>query len=109
MSRSGVDHASFRKQALAFRSHLLDDEHERAMLAHLESCAECRLLMEQIDEGATQGADGTHIPPSVLARWEAARRDLTGLERAMVARHLERCADCRQELELLGHEPHLEN
>jgi hypothetical protein len=51
---------------------------------------------------------GAHLPASVIAQWPRARATLRGLERALVRRHLERCPECRQDLEMLGHAPHLE-
>src|SRR5262249_51563110 len=53
------------------------------------------------------GEAGTHVAASLIARWPRAQQTLRGLERTLVRRHLERCAECRQDLEALGFEPRL--
>src|SRR5262249_37302541 len=53
------------------------------------------------------GAAGRHVAASLVARWPRAQQSLRGLERTLVRRHLERCAECRQDLEALGFEPRL--
>lgn len=43
-----------------------------------------------------------HIPASLLARWHAAGLEFVGVERVLVLQHLGSCANCREELELVG-------
>jgi anti-sigma factor RsiW len=103
------DHAWVRGRALAYRSGLLDPADAGSFEAHLESCEECRTLLEQLDETHAEGfATGAHIAAGMKTRWNVARAELRGFERAMVARHLARCADCRADLERLGFEARLD-
>jgi hypothetical protein len=95
----GAHHAGLLKDADAIRFE-----------EHISRCRTCRDAWEkyrQVDEEDAQPPNG-HIPTSLMARWETVRDELRGLERAMVRQHLERCADCRQDLEVLGHTPVLE-
>jgi len=104
------DHAWFRARVLAFRLGLLEDSEERALLDHAAECDTCRALLQSfVETESTESSRDIHIPSGMIARWERARQELTGLERAMVRQHLGRCADCRRELEFLGFEPTLEH
>jgi hypothetical protein len=99
-------HSWARGRFLAFAAHLLDEEEEARFRNHLAECASCReTATEVLEPSPTDLAESGHIPPSILARWTQAGIELRGLERAMVRRHLERCAECRRELQLLGFEP----
>jgi hypothetical protein len=76
---------------------------------HLRECDACRQALEP-REAEAEGPPRSpgHIPSAILARWPQARATLHGLERLLVRRHLEDCAECREELKMLGHEPILE-
>lgn len=103
-----VDRHRWVRVRLAARSAgLLTEDESRQVDDHLASCADCRAHGATFDAPPAQG-EASHIPPPLFARWPEARHTLRGLERAMVRRHLERCAECRQDLELLGHAPRLE-
>ena len=103
-----VDRHRWVRVRLAARSAgLLTEDETRQIDEHLTGCPECRRRAETF-EGVPAEGDASHVPAPVMARWPEARQRLRGLERAMVRRHLERCAECRQDLELLGHAPRLE-
>src|SRR6516164_11000679 len=74
---------------------------------HLAVCAVCRAAADAYAEPPA-GAAGTHVPASLIAAWPRAQQGLRGLERTLVRRHLERCAECRQDLQALGFEPRLD-
>jgi hypothetical protein len=99
-------HRWARARLARWRAGLLSDDEAERLVAHLRDCETCGR-----DETAGPSAEsdpGRHVPASLIARWPDARATLRGLERALVRRHLERCPECRQDLELLGHEPRLE-
>src|SRR5262252_7834057 len=100
-------HHWVRHRLAAWRASVLDDAEAARVDAHLATCAECRAIA---DAYATlpAGEAGTHVPASLIAGWPRAQQTLRGLERALVRRHLERCSECRQDLEALGFEPRLE-
>jgi hypothetical protein len=100
-------HLWVRRRLVARRAGVLDEAESARMDAHLGTCAECREIADAFVASA-EGEAGTHIAASLAAEWPRAQRQLRGLERALVRRHLERCADCRQDLEALGYEPRLE-
>lgn len=91
----------------AWRAGLLDEADDARIEAHLAACADCRATAEAFAVAPGE-APGAHVSPAILARWPQARTELRGLERALVRRHLERCAECRQDLESLGHAAVLE-
>lgn len=98
----------------ARRAGLLNDSEEQRIAEHLASCGQCSAAWRADSDGAEVGdtqaqapADG-HIPAGVLATWPRSSEQMKGLERALVREHLERCENCRQELELLGYAPTLE-
>src|SRR5262245_39756034 len=98
-------HAQARAQIVRAQAGLLSEDEELELRAHLDTCAECAALASShADAGAEPGK---HLPASLIAEWPRARTALRGLERALVRRHLERCFECRQDLELLGHAPEL--
>lgn len=95
----------------AWRAGLLSDEDAAAIAEHVTACEACRELTRGFEGEASASTvhAGEHLPPSMLGTWPRARRELRGLERALVRAHLQRCAECRQDLELLGHAPRLEH
>src|SRR5499427_4268098 len=99
-------HHWVRHRLAAWRASVLDDAEAARVDAHLATCAECRAIA---DAYATlpAGEAGTHVPASLIAGWPRAQQTLRGLERTLVRRHLERCSECRQDLEALGFEPRL--
>ncbi len=100
-------HGWTRRRLGAWRAGLLEAHESERVEAHLADCADCRALAGAF--AAEPDADaGEHVAASLIAEWPRARETLRGLERALVRRHLERCAACRQDLESLGHEPRLE-
>lgn len=85
---------------------LLDERDEARLLAHLESCDECRAEAGQDQPlDAEELEDARHLPPRLIAQWKSTA--LEGLEREMVRAHLARCAECRRDLEMLGHSAEL--
>jgi hypothetical protein len=110
---SEVDrHRWVNTRVAAWCAGLLSEEDASAVAEHLAACESCRGLAEAsaVASDATTGSHaGEHLPAALLAAWPRVRGELRGLERAMARIHLERCADCRQDLELLGHAPVLEH
>ena len=91
--------------ALPFlQSGLLSESEEARLRAHLRDCERCRSELEGLMETPDPAA-AEHIPAGIVASWNDARQSLRGLTRALVRHHLERCAQCRQDLEALGFEP----
>ncbi len=104
--RPESEHTWTRRRLAAFVARLLDEAEEGRFRRHLDGCGSCWFALGAISEDPRpdEAREG-HIPASVLARWEQAGEDLVGLERAMVRRHLERCAGCRDDLRHVGLEP----
>jgi hypothetical protein len=100
-------HQWVRHRLAAWRASVLDDAETARVAEHLAACAECRAAADAYAE-PTPGAAGMHVPASLIAAWPRAQQALRGLERTLVRRHLERCAECRQDLQALGFEPRLE-
>jgi len=100
-------HLWVRRRLLAWRAGMLDGAEAGRIEAHLADCAECRATADALAP-ASAGDAGTHLAASLVAAWPRAQQSLRGLERALVRHHLERCAECRQDLESLGYEPRLE-
>ena len=100
-------HLWVRHRLAAWRASVLDDAETARIDEHLAAGAECRALAEAY-AAPPAGAAGTHVPAALIAEWPRAQRTLRGLERALVRRHLERCAECREDLTTLGFEPRLE-
>jgi hypothetical protein len=96
-----------RQRLIPWRAGLLGDDELSRLVAHLDTCAPCRDHAANLapEPGGMRGA---HISSAVLGSWASARRTLRGLERELVRHHLERCVECRQDLEILGYEPRLE-
>ena len=101
-------HRWVRVRLAARAAGLLTEDERRQVEDHLASCAECRAHGATFETSPGEGDASSHVPPPLFARWPETRHTLRGLERTMVRRHLERCAECRQDLELLGHAPRLE-
>ena len=100
-------HHWVRQRLAAWRTSMLPDAEAARVDEHLSTCAECRALAEAYAEPPA-GEAGRHVPASLIANWTRARESLRGLERTLVRRHLERCVECRQDLEALGFEPRLD-
>src|SRR5262245_37117375 len=94
-------HAVARQRMVRAQAGLLGVGDERELRAHLDACAECAALASS--ETGPGVEPGKHLPASLIAEWPRARAALRGLERALVRRHLERCSECRQDLQMLGH------
>lgn len=107
------DHAWVRRRLAAAAAGLLADPEQERLLAHLDACADCaRDWQEQMQALAGEEPEGNtigerHLPPAMIARWGQASGALRGAEREAVRRHLERCADCRADLEAAGQRPQL--
>jgi len=102
-------HGWFRRRLPVYLAGLMPEDEEQRFLEHRDGCEPCRRAFDEFtasDELAPTG-DGSHIPAAMLAQWPEASRELVGLERAMVRSHLERCAACRRDLELIGQTPEL--
>lgn len=99
-------HGWARARLTAWRAGLLSETDAAALARHLEDCEACRRFAEAFDTAG--GEAGAHVAASLVADWPRASASLRGLERALVRHHLERCAECRQDLEALGHAPKLE-
>lgn len=108
MTDSRDDHAPTRRLLLPYLAGVLDDARAAEVRTHLEACAGCRTVADETAADREAGPeDSGHLPEEMIARWPLAARTLRGLERAMVRRHVERCASCRDELLALGHAPAL--
>ena len=100
-------HQWVQRRLAAWRASVLDDAETARVDEHLAACADCRAAADAYAEPPA-GAAGTHVPASLIAAWPRAQQGLRGLERTLVRRHLERCAECRQDLQALGFEPRLD-
>lgn len=101
-------HRWVRARLVPWRAGLLDPGDAERVAAHLRECPSCHAL-ETAFAIAPASDLGQHLPASLIAQWPQASRSLRGLERALARHHLERCTECRQDLELLGHEARLEH
>lgn len=98
-----TDHAKLRSRVLAHATGLLDPDAQATVLAHLEACAECRQLAESLADQPDVRADPAHIPSAIVADWPRASAALVGFERRMIQQHLDRCTECRADLEAMGY------
>jgi hypothetical protein len=105
MRAETTSHGWVLKRLPALGAGLLDEREETRLRAHLAGCDACRAEWDDIPLTGDDLAEAAHIPSSVLAQWKTA--ELEGFERDMVGAHLARCAECRHDLELLGHAPEL--
>jgi hypothetical protein len=87
----------------AFGIGLLPEEETLELEDHLQGCDDCRARLASITPLPTH--DFGHLPASLVATWPRTARALEGIERSLVAAHLERCPACRASLEFAGHEP----
>ena len=91
---------------IAFAAGLLSGGAEARVVAHLGSCAACRESFESLtDREDWEEPAGEHVPAAMLASWPRTKRELRGVERDLVLKHLERCDSCHAELATLGFEP----
>jgi len=94
----------------ALRLGLLEEAEEARLREHLASCASCQeSYAALIAERPSGEPPGEHIPADLIACWPQTAASLRGIERAAVRSHLEHCAECRQDLELLGYRPALDS
>ena len=85
----------------SFAIGLLPEKDTLELEEHLRECDDCRARLASIAPGP--GREVAHLPASLVATWPRAARALHGIEREMVASHLERCVSCRASLEFAGH------
>ncbi len=103
-------HDRFRKRFVAYLTGLLDDEEENLFRAHIDDCPDCRESWDTLaSRSESREKIAGHIPASLLWRWPTIVSSIRGLEQSLIRNHLEECAECRQDLELLGHQPLLES
>src|SRR5690242_19547764 len=95
-------HTWFRQRIESHLTGLLDEREEARFREHLASCEPCRKRLASVleDDDPAATANG-HLPASLIAAWPRASRDLRGIERSLAIAHLQRCAECRDELERL--------
>lgn len=100
-----VTHSWVRARLASHAAGLLSDADGQLLHSHRAHCAACQGLWEAYVGGdGDVSFDGEHLPPSLLARWAETSSSLQGMARTMVRGHLERCAECRDDLRLLGHD-----
>ena len=105
-----ADVAWFRSRLLPRAAGLLDPDESRRfddLLARNAACGEIYRAFSE-DPGPARPDEARHVPAGLLARWPAARRTLTGLERTLVGEHLASCEQCREDLRVLGFDPALD-
>jgi hypothetical protein len=81
---------------------LLPEQETLELEDHLRDCDDCRARLASIAPGP--GREVAHLPASLIATWPRSTRVLKGIERELVASHLQRCAACRASLEFAGYE-----
>jgi hypothetical protein len=79
---------------------MTDDGEEAYLDEHVRSCGRCGPRLDAIrEQQASEFAlSGEHIPPGIVSRWPGVRSTLAASARAAVERHLERCAECADDL-----------
>jgi putative zinc finger protein len=93
-------HARFQVGLSAHLAGVLPPEETAWMETHAGECADCRSLLGRGQAVFERlGASGVHIPARMLSSFLLEPNDLTPLERELVGRHLESCAECRQDME----------
>ncbi|MBK6734061.1 MAG: zf-HC2 domain-containing protein [bacterium] len=90
---------------LPLKYDLLDPREAAEVQNHLDSCPPCARDYAVESAARTPPEERGHIPARILANWRAAGDHLRGVERQMVAQHLDHCADCRNVLAILGQDP----
>ena len=103
-------HGWFRRRLPAYVGGLLSELEERRFVEHRAQCEDCRRAFDEFtaSDEIVLTERGVHIPAPMLARWARAQRALTGVERSMVRAHLDRCEECRADLQSLGQTAELE-
>ena len=108
MSASEREHARLQSRRESYALGIANPELATEIKSHLVGCAECREFVEDLGLTPLPGETaGAHLPESMLVQWARVGPTLRGLERELVRRHLGRCALCRDNLRMLGHEPDL--
>lgn len=92
-----MDHERARELLPWLANDTLNAEERRPLEEHLASCEECRAEWRETLDAFD--AFDAHLPPAVLI--ERAEGQPSSLPAAVVDRHLEICASCRQELALV--------
>ena len=78
---------------------------ESEVVAHLAACAECRAEaghLRSLRDTLRSTGGGGHLPDAILVQYDEAAEFPGGPTRAAVEAHLERCADCRDDLAALA-------
>ena len=78
---------------------------EADVSAHLAVCAECRAEaghLRSLRDTLRGAGGGGHLPDAILVRYDEASALPGGATRASIEAHLERCADCRDDLAALA-------
>lgn len=100
------EHAWARARLPLYATGLLLEDETARVASHVASCEECAQYVHELRAGIDVRDDSpNHVPDGVLARWEVARGELRGFERAMVREHLASCRECAGALRMMGHEP----
>ena len=99
-----MDHREAKRHLLDFVAGDLDTRSRSAVTSHIEECVDCRAWLETHDllASASEMDSSSDHPDSELLALCAVRPE-EGNEpgRAAVRRHLESCARCRREIELV--------
>jgi anti-sigma factor RsiW len=91
------------RRLLAYGAGLLPEDELLRLEEHLDGCPDCRARLAPLKPAA--GTSAGHLPASLIATWPRSARLLEGLERELVAGHLDDCEECRATLTFAGHEP----
>lgn len=92
-------------QLTAYSTGMLPEAQTLRLEEHLLECGDCRARLAPFK--APAAADAGHLPASLIATWPRGSKLLSGIERSLVAQHLESCEACRATLAFAGHEPAL--
>jgi hypothetical protein len=93
----------FYKHLFAYRRGVLDEMNAARFERMLNESQQCRDALSAAEVLERTEEDTAHlIPTAVLARWKEIAPKLDEEERELVLRHLERCEETRQDIELLG-------
>jgi hypothetical protein len=93
------------RRLVAYSAGLLPEDELLRLEEHLQACPDCRTRLAPLKPAA--GTSAGHLPSSLIATWSRSSRLLEGLERELVASHLDECEECRAALAFAGHEPSL--